>query len=271
MTVSLIIPAYNEQHRLPATLIAYGEALRGRYGEDYEVVVVANGCKDDTVRVSEELAGSISNLKVIDVRRPVGKGGAIIEGFKHVGGESIVFADADGATAPGSLVELADGLYAYDMIAGSRRAAGSAITQPQPPARRAFGLGFSLASRALFGLKFSDTQCGAKAFRREAALALAEEVVERRWTFDLDLILTAHRLGLKVREHPVRWADRDGSKLPFAPTAWEVSRALVSMKLRYTQPEAGAIGEPRAPLSEQGAPTPTARSSAEASRKLERV
>jgi hypothetical protein len=95
-----------------------------------------------------------------------------------------------------------------DIAIGSRRLKSSTITLAQAPSRRLLGFVFARTARFLFGMPFKDTQCGAKALRAEAARRLCGVVSETRWTFDLDLLLCARRLGLAISEHPVTWADR---------------------------------------------------------------
>ncbi len=236
MQASLIIPAYNEEERLPHTLTDYEEAMRSRFDDDFEIVVVANGCIDNTVGVATEAATVSPQIRVVDIKEPVGKGGAVLEGFRQACGDRVLFADADGATAPESLLDLVDRLDRYDVVIGSRRMNTSVITQRQPLLRRIFGWGFAQTARFFFGMHFKDTQCGAKGFRRDAARRLAQVVSETRWTFDLDLLLSALKLGLEVYEHPVVWADRAGSRLRYGSTTSEVLRALWAMKLRQSEP-----------------------------------
>ncbi len=232
MQASLIIPAYNEETRLPSTLEDYEETMRRRFGDDFEIIVVANGSIDNTVGVATDTATSLPHIRVFEIEDPVGKGGAILEGFRQARGERILFADADEATAPESLLELFDELDRHDIVIGSRRLDDSTITRPQPLLRRAFGLVFAKATRLLFGLPFEDTQCGAKAFRRPVAQQLARVVDETHWAFDLDLLLWARKQGFVVREHPVVWTDKEGSQLKFGSTAYAVLRVLGAMKLR---------------------------------------
>jgi glycosyltransferase involved in cell wall biosynthesis len=234
--VSLVIPAYNEEHRLSGTLGAYGWEMQQRYGEGFEIVVVANGCSDGTVGVASKAALDDPHIRVVEIEEAVGKGGAVLEGFRRARGAAIVFADADGATAPGSLIDLVDGLVRSDVVIGSRRLEGSTITRPQTLPRRIFGFGFASMARLLFGMPYRDTQCGAKALRGEVARRMCDVVSESRWTFDLDLLLCARRLGLKISEQPVIWADMDGSRLRYASTTWEVLRALWGMKRRQKRP-----------------------------------
>lgn len=210
--------------------------MHGRFGHRHEIVVVANGCTDGTVRVAREEAAAFPQIVVVDIAEPVGKGGAVLEGFRRASGDGIVFADADAATAPDSLIDLLNGLDHHDVVIGSRRLNESIILQRQPLIRRALGLMFTSSIRLLFDMPFRDTQCGAKAFRREAARRLSRVISETRWTFDVDLLLTAEKLGLEVHEHPVVWEDRKGSRLRYVPTGYEVLKALWLMKHRQSQP-----------------------------------
>lgn len=236
MESSLIIPAHNEQGRLPATLTSYGEAMSRRFAKDFEIIVVANGCEDDTVAAATRASAVRPQVRVVDVAEKVGKGGAVLEGFRRANGNGVAFADADGATAPRSLLSLFDRLESHDVVIGSRKLGGSIVPQRQPLVRRALGTGFSMSAKMLFGLPFRDTQCGAKAFRWTAARRLLRVVSETRWTFDLDLLVAARKLDLEVCEQPVAWADRVGTRLAYGPTTLEVLQALWEMKLRQGKP-----------------------------------
>ena len=236
MHASLIIPAYNEEERLQYTLEIYGDAMSYRFGDDFELIVVANGCVDNTVGAASKVAKVIPQIRIVDIKEPVGKGGAVLEGFRQACGDVVLFADADGATTPESLLELLDHLDSHDVVIGSRRLSSSVITRPQTLMRRICGWGFATIVRLVFETPFKDTQCGAKAFRGAAARRLAQVVSETRWTFDLDLLLSAKKLGLKVHEHPVVWADRVGSQLRYGSTTSEVLHALWAMRLRESEP-----------------------------------
>ena len=232
MSISIIIPAHNEEKRLAATLATYTSALRQRFGTAFEVLVVANGCTDKTAQVALDFSADCPQVKLIDIAAPIGKGGAVLAGFCEASGERILFVDADGATAAQSLFDLLAELDRADVAIGSRWLDGSVVTYPQPLQRRVFSRLFNASVRSLFGLPYHDTQCGAKAFRRAAALQLAGFVTEKRWTFDVDLLVCSRFLGLEVSELPVVWADQAGSKLNVTKTLREVVSALWNMKRR---------------------------------------
>jgi glycosyltransferase involved in cell wall biosynthesis len=234
--LSLVIPAHNEEHRLGTTLSLYAGALQATYGAAFEIIVVANGCSDRTAEVARSFEPLQGRIRVIDIAEPIGKGRAVVAGLRAAHGAHILFADADAATSPESLLALADGLDSADVVIGSRWLPDSVITKPQPLKRRAFSRLFNAAVVGLFGLPFADTQCGAKAFRRPAAKQLAAVVRESRWTFDVDLLLWARFLGLRVVEMPVTWADQPGSHLAVGATAREVAASLLHMKLRSLRP-----------------------------------
>ena len=230
---TLIIPAHNEERRLPQTLELYDQALRSRYGKRFEIIVVANGCEDDTARVAAEAASERDEITVLEIRERIGKGGAVLRGFHAARGDYVVFADADGATAPESLLELFEQLEHHEGVVGSRRLPGSTIARPQSGIKIALSRVFAAAVSTLFRLGYSDTQCGAKGFRRAAVAKLVALVTETGWAFDVDLLLCAEQLGLDVVEYPVHWTDDEHSRLRVIPTTLQVSQALLQLKRRH--------------------------------------
>jgi hypothetical protein len=146
----------------------------------------------------------------------------VLEGFAAARADRILFADADGATSARSLMRLIRALDEHDVAIGSRKLASSLVTQTQPAVRRLLSRSFGLAAWTVFGMPFTDTQCGAKAFRRDAARTLAGVVREHSWTFDLELLLCALRLQLDVIEVPVEWGDRAGSTVRVGSTLTSV-------------------------------------------------
>jgi len=226
MKLSLIIPARNEEQRLLGCIDLYSQALEAHYGACFEILVMANGCTDRTVEVAISAAQKRSYIRVYDIPEAAGKGAAVLEGFRKARGQYVLFADADASTSADSLLDLALLLEKYDIAIGSRRLANSVTLQEQPRLRRICSTLFLHVVRFLFQLPYRDTQCGAKALRHDAAQTLAACVQEKRWAFDVDLLLTARALGLQVVEAPVVWTNDGKSGLKLLPTAIEIVRSL---------------------------------------------
>ncbi len=181
--MSLIIPAHNEQARLVSTLRAYSAGLTKVYGQEAELIVIANGCRDRTADIARLLSVKSPVIRVVEIPEPVGKGGAILEGFRQALGSAVVFADADGSTSIESLIGLVNALDCHDLVIGSRHLSTSVITRRQPLFRRCLGAAFRTTQRLLLGLPYSDPQCGAKALRRSACERLLAVVSETHWMF----------------------------------------------------------------------------------------
>ncbi|MDO8556499.1 MAG: glycosyltransferase, partial [Nanoarchaeota archaeon] len=167
MDISIVIPAYNEEKVIAATLDAYLSFFR-RQKLSFEVVVIPNNCKDRTPEIVQLFAQR--NKEVICKNIPffVGKGGAIIEGFKLARGNLVVYVDADNATKPETVLSIIQNIGSADCVMGSRWAKRSLVTKPQPLIRRLASRGFNILVRLVLDLQFSDTQAGAKVFRRAA-------------------------------------------------------------------------------------------------------
>ncbi len=233
MNCSLIIPAYNEEQRLSSTLHQYAAALRARFGTQFEILVIANGCTDGTAAIARRMATQYLEIAVVEIPDRVGKGGALLAGFQIARGARIAYTDADGSVEPASLLALCERLANVDIAIGSRHLDSSAIGQAQPLTRRLAGTAFRVTVRRLFGLPYRDTQCGAKALRREAARTLATLVTERGWAFDVELLLAAGAEGFTIGEYPVTWSDVVGSRLRFLPTLIELGKAFARMHKRW--------------------------------------
>ena len=211
--VLVVVPAYNEEARLEAPLRSYLAFARARADLDVRFLVVLNGCRDGTAAVVERVARDAAELSWMEYAEPIGKGGALLAGFRHHAGVDWVgFVDADGATPAASLFGLLD-VSAADVVVGRRAMA------ERPLGRRVTSLGFNLAVRLLLGLTTRDTQCGAKFFRSSLMPAILEQVDTCDMAVDVDLLLAARSVGAVVSERPVTWADQPGSKVQIFRTS----------------------------------------------------
>ena len=210
---SIIIPTYNEGARLgPALESVLSHADTNRW--DAEVIVVDDGSQDDTADLVRRRAKENPSLHLLQNPGNHGKGYSVRNGMLNARGEILLFTDAD-LSAP---IEQASKLFGAiesgaDVAIGSRWLQPNLQTHRQSLLRQFYGRSFNLFLQLLLGLKFKDTQCGFKAFSRNAAVTLFSKQTIDGWGFDAELLYLASRLGLKVIEIPVVWSDAAGTRI----------------------------------------------------------
>jgi len=230
MKLSIIIPAYNEEKRIAASLEDYATLFSEKYGKDFEIIVVMNGCKDNTFGIVNNFEKIFPQIKHLDFEKS-GKGFAIIEGFKVAKGELVGFTDADNSTDASQFEKLIENLKDYDGIIGSRWMKGSVVEPRQPFSRRIASRSFNLLTRMFFGLKFGDTQCGAKIFKKEAISRTLPRLGITEWAFDIDLLYKLKKNGCRIKEIPITWRDVGGSKLNVSKTSLKMFLAVTRLRL----------------------------------------
>lgn len=201
--LTIVIPAHNEQDRIRPTLESY---LR-YFGVRAELIVVLNGCTDGTMSVVTAVQRQYPRLRVLDFPRPIGKGGAVKQGFLQARGRAIGFIDADGATTPEEFQRLVSTLQSAAGVIASRWIRGAKVFNRSSLLRRVASKGFVLITQLLFRLPYADTQCGAKIFRQPVIRAIASRLQLRTMAFDVELLLRARAAGFQVIEVPTVWTD----------------------------------------------------------------
>jgi len=210
---SIIIPAYNESERITATLESVAAYARQQQW-DVEVLVVNDGSRDNTVAVVEQLARAHPFIRIIENPGNRGKGYSVRNGMLQSRGEILLFSDADLSSPIEEAPKLFEAIAAgADVAIGSRWLRAELQSQRQPLMRQIYGRMFNVALRLLLGLNFRDTQCGFKAFRREAAQRIFPLQKIERWGFDPEILFLARKLGFRTVEVPVRWAHSAGTRL----------------------------------------------------------
>lgn len=228
---SIVVPAYNESRRISASLEKVLDYLSAK-GWDAEVVVVNDGSKDDTAAVVGGFVRRDSRIRLIENPGNRGKGYSVRNGMLHARGEMLIFSDADLSAPIAEAEKLAAAIKAgADVAIGSRWMRPELMTERQPLMRQLFGRIFNLYMRILLGLGFKDTQCGLKAFTRQAALQIFPRQRIERWGFDPELLFIARRLKLAVAEVPVEWAHDDRSKIN--PLMDGIKMAIEVLRVRW--------------------------------------
>src|SRR5713226_1807049 len=213
---SFVIPAYNESSRIRPTLDALLSYTREQ-NWDAEILVVNDGSHDDTAQVVREYGKLHPQILLVENPGNRGKGYSVRNGMLHARGDICLFTDADLSSPITEARKLFDALaQGADIAIGSRWLQAELQTERQPLYRQAFGRIFNLVLRVILGLRFADTQCGFKAFRRDSAQRIFPLQKIERWGFDPEILFLARRAGLRVEEVPVLWAHSEGTRLhPF--------------------------------------------------------
>ena len=210
--ISIVIPSYNEERRLPETLERIA-AYIGASGRKTEILVVDDGSTDSTAAVAESFRAKLPALRVISNGVNRGKGFSVRHGMLEACGNTVLFTDAD-LSAP---IEEADKLFnaldTYDVAIGSRALNRQLIFAHQSRFREFAGVIFNKIVRLCLRLSFVDTQCGFKAFRRERCRIIFEQQRIERFGFDPELLYLARRHGLRAVEIPVRWGHSPATKV----------------------------------------------------------
>jgi len=210
--LSIIIPSYNEEVRLPATLERIEEYLSAS-GRKAEVLVVDDGSTDGTAAVAEYFRIKIPALRVLSNGVNRGKGYSVRHGMQEARGRIALFTDADLSAPIEEAGKLIDALDTYDVAIGSRAMDRSLISVHESPFREFAGIIFNKIVRIILWLPFVDTQCGFKAFRREPCRILFEQQTIERFGFDPELLYLARHHGLRAVEIPVRWGHSPATKV----------------------------------------------------------
>lgn len=233
--VSIVIPAYNEEKRLGATLTRVHEWLRKHF-ERFEVIVVDDGSSDATTGIVEAFAASAPQVRLIRIRENSGKGCAVRTGMLSAEGENLVFTDADLSTPIEEVDKALDLLrQGFDVVIGSRALPGSDVQVRQNVVRETMGRIFNIFVRVLVGLPFGDTQCGFKCYTRKAAREIFSRAVVKGFAFDVETLALAGRLGFRAIDMPVRWINSPESKVKMFSSAVQMIWELLSIRLNLVR------------------------------------
>lgn len=210
----LLIPAYNEEARIEPVLRQYATFFGQNYTGKFQLVVVLNGCKDNTLGVVQRVAREFPAVSWLDFPAPIGKGGALIEGLKLAGQADLIgYVDADGATGPAAVLQLIPALEQADCVIGSRWLPGSVLLKAQPKFRQVVSRCFHVIVELLFWLHIKDTQCPCKLMKRSVAESIHPKLRIADLAFDVNLLVAIHQAKFRILEIPVEWTDIVGSKV----------------------------------------------------------
>ena len=230
--LSVVVPAYNEEERLPRTLAR----LHEYYSEQdypFDVTVVSDGSKDKTGDIVREFAKEHPAFRLKEYQPNRGKGYAVRVAMLEAPGELVLFCDADLATPQEETEKLLKHvLDGADVAIGSRPLTDSKLEIRQPLYRELLGRAFNKAVQILAIRGIDDTQCGFKMFKREACQEVFKRCTLDGFSFDFEALMIARDLGFRIDEVPIRWSHQEGSKVVLLRDGPRMLRDLVKLRLR---------------------------------------
>jgi len=232
--VSIVIPAYNEEERLPGFLATVRDYLARRSDIPMEVLVVDDGSRDRTAALVEETATGFPALRLVRQVPNQGKGAAVRRGILEAAGEFILFADADGATPIAELDRLLPATERAEIVIGSRKARSAEVVRQREGLRDLMGNVFYTLVNLFAVPGIRDTQCGFKMFRRDAARRLFSIAEEKGWAFDVEVLFLAQLVGYSIAEVAVNWQAIEGSKVNPFRDAIKMFAAIFRIRRRHS-------------------------------------
>ncbi len=237
---SVVIPAYNEEQRLPRTLGKIAGFFEQK-SASYEIIVVSDGSRDHTLDVAKAWASGRTGIRVLANRSNRGKGASVRRGVAAARGKIILFSDADLSTPIEEFEKLEAALQGgAEAAIASRALAGSSVRTRQPLYREMMGKLFNLLARILVLPGIHDTQCGFKAFRREPARRIFRELTIPGFGFDVEALYLAKKHGLRVREVPVVWHNDLQTKVSPLRDSFRMFCDLFRIRLRHGRKPSGS-------------------------------
>ena len=215
--LTVVIPAFNEAKTIESTVNEVTSFLTGK-GYSYEVIIVDDGSKDDTLDIVKryKTVNSNGNIKILENISNRGKGYAVRNGIMQATGDYILFMDADNSTRIFELERMLPGFKdGYDIVIGSRRLKNipGDIVISQPSYRHILGEIYIFLSRLFFKIGVRDYNCGFKMFRNDVAMKIFSKQRMNDWSFDLETLFLAEKYNFKIKELPVNWKHCEGSKV----------------------------------------------------------
>ncbi|MFC1662932.1 glycosyltransferase [Patescibacteria group bacterium] len=235
MDLTIVIPAHNEAGRISPMLTSYIEHFQKRA----RILIVLNGCSDNTLDVVSTIIDSIGRQGIVDyldIAEPIGKAGAVYEGFNKADTKWVGFVDADGSTPSFEFERLFHEINNADGVIASRRMPTSHVVYSR--VRQLISWTFSQVTNRYLKLNYRDTQCGAKIFKTNAINDVMAKLKVKNNAFDVELLLVLKRAGYLVKEEPTFWIENKssamfGSPFKFISASWEMFKTVRDLAKQY--------------------------------------
>ncbi len=231
MDISIIVPAYNEEKRIPPFFTKLLSFCRNNL-KNYEILCIDDGSKDNTAKVITLLSKKDSHVRLISYHPNQGKAYAVKTGVLASKGKKIIFIDADGSIEPEEIPRMITGLDTYDVVVGSRYTKEAKIKQPFLRMMTSFF--FNSYVKMLFWIFVEDTLCGFKGFKKEVGVHLFSDLLSKRWIFDVELFYNIRKNKYSLLQMPIKWEHKDDTKFKlFDPVKMIFELAILRGKLLF--------------------------------------
>jgi len=234
-SLSVIIPAYNEADYIEETLTKVKEFLANNFISS-EIIVVDDGSSDNTAEKVSALASENKAIRLIKNEKNKGKGASVREGMLAAKLDYVLFSDADLSTPIDEVLKFFDYFeYGCDVVIGSRALHESQLIKKQGFLRRNMGRVFNMLVQLLLFEGINDTQCGFKCFKQEAAKKVFGLQKIMGFSFDVEVLCIAERLGYSIKEIPIRWINREASRVSVVRDSFMMFFDLVRIKINKSK------------------------------------
>lgn len=229
MKLAVVIPAFNEEAQLGASVKILDEFLSRHFRIDYEIVIADNGSTDRTLEFARQLGYERRTIRVVHLNEK-GRGRALKSAWLASRADLLSYMDVDLSTDLSAFPPLIEGLMSggFDLATGSRLLKPELIKRGWK--REFISRCYNVLVKVMFHTRFSDAQCGFKAITRPAAQALLPLVEDNGWFFDTELLVLAEKVGYRIFDLPVRWVDDSDSRVRIIRTAWDDIKGLIRMR-----------------------------------------
>ncbi len=230
ITLSIVVPAYNEEKIIKANLRKIVNYLQTRK-YSWEIIVADDGSVDKTARLVRNFSNKYKAIRLVKLFHNTGKGGALREGVLAAEGKFVIFMDADLSVDLENidkfLKELKKG---SDVVIASRRIKGAQIDIHQPWLRENMGKVFTSMTRFIIGVPLADFTCGFKGFSRKSANQIFKAALINRWAYDAEIMFLAKIYKYKILEIPIHWKNREDTRVKLGGVVFETLRDLIRIK-----------------------------------------